>query len=511
MNWRPESPILSLRLRIAVNLESFGCSLTLLLSGLFVIKFSGSRCWLHKAAVLRRSKSPACLVHCALTVHTEFNTGLFEVNLPGIMKDDVELLIAGASQLVTLAGPARPRIKEEMRELAIIGDGALLVRQGVIVAVGQTAEVEMQAGAGAERIDASGCVVMPGLIDSHTHPVFAGTREDEYEMRAAGITYQEIAARGGGILSTVRKTRAATEDELFDLAVPRVRWFLEHGTTTIEAKSGYGLTLEDELKILRVIRRLDRETPLELIPTFLGAHEVPDEYRSSSGRTRQDYVRSIIDEMLPRVASDGLASYCDCFCESHVFTVEESRRILVRAKELGFGIRIHAEQMSASGGACLAAQLGATTADHLEWIDDEGIEELHRAGVIAVLLPGAVFNLGLARYAPARKMIDSGVAVALATDFNPGSSPTPSMQMILSIACTQMRMTPAETITAATINSAYSIGCGARIGSLEAGKQADIVMFDCADYRQIPYFYGINHAALVIKSGRMVFDRRTGV
>jgi imidazolonepropionase len=418
-----------------------------------------------------------------------------------------ELLITGASQLVTMAGPARPRVKEEMRELAIIRDGALLARQGVIAAVGQAAEVESQASAEARRIDATGCVVMPGLIDAHTHPVFAGTREDEYEMRAAGMTYQEIAARGGGILSTVRKTRAATESELFDLAAARVWWFLKHGTTTIEAKSGYGLTLEDELKILRVIKRLDRQTPLELIPTFLGAHEVPEEHRTASAR--QDYVRLIIDEMLPRVAADALALYCDCFCESHVFTVEESRRILVRAKQLGFGIRIHAEQLSASGGARLAAELGARTADHLEWIDDEGIEELRRAGVIAVLLPGAVFNLGLARYAPARKMIDAGLAVALATDFNPGSSPTPSMQMILSIACTQMQMTPAEAITAATINPAYSLNRGTRIGSLEAGKQADIVIFDCADYRQIPYFYGINHAVVVIKSGSVVFDQRT--
>jgi imidazolonepropionase len=415
-----------------------------------------------------------------------------------------ELIIENASQLVTLAGPARPRTGAKMRELGIITDGALLCRDGVIVAVGAASEVAPQAGPDAIRIDARNSVVMPGFVDPHTHPVYAGTREDEYEMRAAGLTYQQIASQGGGIRSTVRKTRAASEDELFELALPRVRWLLEHGTTTVEAKSGYGLTVEDELKILRVIRRLNAETALELIPTFLGAHEIPDEYRGA----REDYISLVIDEMLPRVAAEGLARYCDVFCESHVFTVDESRRVLVRAKELGLGVRLHAEQLSLSGGASLATELGAVTADHLEWIDAEGIAAMEQAGVIAVLLPGAVFNLGLTRYAPARAMIEAGLAVALATDFNPGSSPTPSMQMILSIACTQMRMTPAEAISAATINAAYSLACGERLGSLEAGKQADIVVFDCEDYRQIPYLFGINHALVVIKNGRTVVDRR---
>ena len=391
-----------------------------------------------------------------------------------------------------------------MPGLGIIDNGSLLARDGVIVAVGAASEVEPQAGRDALRIDASESVVMPGFVDAHTHPVFAGTREDEYEMRAAGLTYQEIAARGGGIRATVRKTRAASEDELFEAALARVRRLLEHGTTTIEAKSGYGLTYEDELKILRVIRRLNAETPLDLVPTFLGAHEIPDEYRTA----REDYIRLITDEMLPGVAEEGLARYSDVFCEAHVFTVDESRRVLTRAKQLGLGLRIHAEQLSLSGGAGLAAGLGADSADHLEWIDSEGIDALAQAGVMAVLLPGAVFNLGLSRYAPARALIEAGVPVALATDFNPGSSPTPSMQMILSIACTQMRLTPAEAIVAATINPAYSLGRGAQIGSLEVGKQADVVVFDCPDYRQIPYFYGVNHAAVVIKSGRVIIDRR---
>jgi imidazolonepropionase len=421
-----------------------------------------------------------------------------------------ELLITNASQLVTLAGPERPRTGAELRELAIIPNGALLIRDGAIAALGATSEVEPLAGAEAERLDTGGRVVMPGFVDAHTHPVFAGTREDEYEMRAEGLTYQEIAARGGGIRSTMRRTRAASEDELFRMALPRVDWLLEHGTTTIEAKSGYGLTLEDELKILRVIRRLNQETPLTLVPTFLGAHEIPDEYRGTAvGQRRDDYIRLLMDEMLPRVATERLARFADIFCESHVFTVAEARLILARAKQLGLGLRLHADQLTLGGGGRLAAELGAVTADHLEWIDDDGIRLLAETKVTAVLLPGAVFNLGLVRYAPARRMIEAGVSVAIATDFNPGSSPTPSMQMALSIACTQMRMTPAEAITAATINAAYTLDLGHRVGSLEVGKQADAVVFDVTDYRQIPYFFGINHALVTVKAGRIVVDRRT--
>lgn len=423
-----------------------------------------------------------------------------------------ELLVTNASQLVTLAGEARPRIASEMADLALIQDGAVLVRDGLIVAVGACSEVAAQAGPACHLLDANHCVVMPGFVDAHTHPVFAGTREDEYEMRAAGFTYQEIAERGGGIRSSVRKTRAASEEELFQLALPRVRWLLEHGTTTIEAKSGYGLTLADEVKILRVIRRLNQETPLELVPTFLGAHEIPDEYRSADNPAtgREAYICLVIDEMLPQVASLGLAEFCDVFCESHVFTVEESRRILRKALQLGFGIRFHADQLSLGGGSLLAAELRAASADHIEWIDEAGIEALRQAEVTAVLLPGAVFNLGLTRYAPARRLIEAGVKVALATDFNPGSSPTPSMQMALSIACTQMKMTPKEAITAATINAAYSLNRGALLGSIEPGKQADLVIYDCPDYRQIPYFFGINHALTVIKQGRVVVSRLRG-
>ncbi|HKY05568.1 MAG TPA: imidazolonepropionase [Blastocatellia bacterium] len=421
-----------------------------------------------------------------------------------------DLLIINASQLVTLAGPRRARVGAEMRELGIIEGGALLARGGRVIAVGQAGELERLSSPAATRLDCSGRVVMPGFVDAHTHPVFAGTRADEYEMRAEGLSYQEIAQRGGGIRSTVRKTREASEDELFRLAVERIGWMLEHGTTTIEAKSGYGLTLADELKLLRVIARLNRETAMDLVPTFLGAHEIPDEYRSTAdpARARAAYIDLVIDEMLPRVAIERLAEYCDIFCESHVFTVDESRRVLERARELGLGVRLHADQLSQCGCGGLAAELGAASADHLEWIDDKGIETLRQSEVTAVLLPGAVFNLGLSRYAPARRMIEAGIRIALATDFNPGSSPTPSMQMVLSIACTQMRMTPGEAIVASTINAAYSLNRGDLIGSLETGKQADLVVYDCADYRQIPYLFGINHALTVVKSGKVVVDNR---
>jgi imidazolonepropionase len=417
------------------------------------------------------------------------------------------ILITNASQLLTLSGPERPRLGDEMLRLGIIEDGAVLIQDGTIAAIGKPSDLVGTAEPGHHEIDAAGCVVMPGFVDAHTHPVFAGTREDEYEMRAAGLSYKEIASRGGGILSTVHKTRAATEAQLFDLALPRIAWFLKYGTTTIEAKSGYGLTVEDELKILRVIRRLSEETPLDLVPTFLGAHEIPLECRPGNpeGRSRQDYLNLVTDEMLPLVAREGLARYCDVFCESHVFNAEESLALMTRAKELGLEVRMHAEQLSSSGGAELAAKIGAATADHLEWIDSDGIRELARAGVTAVLLPGAVFNLGLTRYAPAREMIEAGVPIVLATDFNPGSSPTPSMQIVHSIACTQMRMTPAECVTASTINAAYSVGRGDRIGSLEPGKQADVIIYNCTDYRQIPYFYGVNHVRTVIKGGGIVY------
>ena len=410
------------------------------------------------------------------------------------------LAVINCSQVVTLAGAGRPRVGAELRELAIVNRGALLVRDGFIERVGTEAEIGVLIDAGTEVVDAGGRVVLPGFVDAHTHPVFAGTRVDEFEERSKGATYQEIAARGGGIQSTVNRTRAASVDELVNTGRRYAEWFLRGGTTTVEAKSGYGLSLEDELKILRAIRKLGEETALRYVPTFLGAHSVPPEYRAR----RDEYVSLLIDEMLPRVAREKLAEFCDVFCEEKVFTTDESWKILSAARCHGLGLRMHADQLSLSGGAKLAAELGTVTADHLEHTDSAGIAALEEAGVQPVLLPGSVYALGSTRYPAAREMIDSGLAVVLATDFNPGSSPTPSMRMILSLAATHMKMTPAEAITAATINAAYSLNRGDQVGSLERGKIADFVIHDCNDYRELAYFFGIEYPWRVYARGARI-------
>ena len=409
------------------------------------------------------------------------------------------LAIVNCSQVVTLAGPTRPRVGPEMRELGIVAPGAMLVRDGLIERVGTTNEIEKLIDAGTTVVDAGERVLLPGFVDAHTHPVFAGTRVDEFEERSAGATYQEIAARGGGIQSTVNRTRAATLDELVATCRRYTEWFLRGGTTTVEAKSGYGLSLEDELKILRAIKRLNDETPLRYVPTFLGAHSIPPEYRAR----RSEYVALVIDEMLPAVAQQKLAEFCDVFCEDRVFTTDESWKILSAARCHGLGLRMHADQLSLFGGAKLAAELGTITADHLEHTDAAGIAALREAGVQPVLLPGSVYALGSSRYPAAREMIDAGLAVVLATDFNPGSSPTPSMAIVLSLAATHMKLTPAEAITASTINAAYSLNRGNEIGSLEPGKIADFVIHDCDDYRELAYFFGLEHAWQVYTRGRV--------
>ncbi|HXD33471.1 MAG TPA: imidazolonepropionase [Pyrinomonadaceae bacterium] len=413
------------------------------------------------------------------------------------------LAVINCKQLVTLAGPARPRFGAELRELSIINDGAMLIRDGRIAQIGTREQIEPAITNDCEVIDAGGRVVMPGFVDAHTHPVFGGTRADEFEERSSGVSYQEIAARGGGIQSTVRATRAASLDQLVATGKRYADWFLRGGTTTVEAKSGYGLSLEDEIKILRAIKRLHDETALDYVPTFLGAHSVPPEYQSR----RDAYVQLLIEEMIPQIARENLAEYCDVFCEERVFTTDESWKILAAARCHGLGLRLHADQLSLSGGAKLAAELHTVTADHLEHTDSEGIAALQNGRVQPVLLPASVYALGSTRYPAAREMIEAGLSVVLATDFNPGSSPTTSMSIVLSLACTHLKMTPAESITATTINAAYSLGRGDDIGSLEPGKAADFVIHDCDDYRELAYFFGIEHSWKVYAGGQLAFAR----
>jgi imidazolonepropionase len=354
-------------------------------------------------------------------------------------------------------------------------------------------------------LDAGGKVVVPGFADSHTHLIFAGSREDEFEQRLRGATYQDIAARGGGINATVRRVRDASKDELKTLARRRLDRLLSFGVTTVEVKSGYGLSVVDEIKCLEVIAELNAEGPLELVPTFMGAHAVPPEFQSD----RDGYLRLMTDEMLPEVARRGLAEFCDVFCETGVFSLVETERVLVRARELGLRLKVHADELTPLGGAELAARLGAVSADHLLCISDAGIEALAAAGTVATLLPGTAFFLGM-DYAPARRLIERGVTVALASDCNPGTCPTENLPLVGTMACTQMGMLPAEALTAMTLNAAAAVGRADRIGSLEVGKQADLVILDVPDYRQLFYHFGVSHVSCVIKRGRVVYTAGAG-
>ena len=407
------------------------------------------------------------------------------------------LAVLHASQVVTLSGPKRPRVGRKLSELGIIRDGGMLIRDGKIESVGPTDEIEKKVR-DEEIVDARGRVLMPGFVDAHTHLVFAGNRLDDFERRSRGETYEQIAKAGGGIWSTVEKTRAASEADLLRQAKKHANWFLRCGTTTVEAKSGYGLTVEDELKILRVMRQLKEEVRLEIVPTFLGAHAVPRELSPDK------YLDVVVNQMLPRVTGEKLAEFCDVFCERGYFNIDQSRKILSAAKKVGLSLRGHVDQLTNSGGAKLMAEVGATTADHLEQTDEQGIAALKKANVQPVLLPGSVYALGSSRYPRAREMIEAGLAIVLATDFNPGSSPTPSMSMVLSLACTQMKMSPAEAITASTINAAYSLNRGNRIGSIEPGKLANFVIFDCEDYRELAYWFGIPQTHAVYVKGECV-------
>lgn len=383
--------------------------------------------------------------------------------------------------------------------LEVRNDQELLIADGKIDSVGRRGELSVEAD---ETIDANGSLLTPGLIDPHTHLVFYGTREDEFEMRIQGKSYMEIAEAGGGIRKSVRMLREATEDDLVEHSLPFLESMLSHGTTTVEVKSGYGLSLKDELKSLRAIKRLNETSKIDIVPTFLGAHEFPDEYRDK----REKYLDTVINEMIPAVAGEGLAEFCDIFTEEGVFTVEESERVLRAAADAGLGLKLHAEEFEAIGGAQLAGKLSAISADHLVAIDDDGIESLKEGDVTPVLLPGTTFFLGSDTYAPARKMIDAGLKPAIATDFNPGSSMTESLQIILTIACLKLKMTPIEAFEGVTLNAAKALNRSDSVGSLEPGMNADIVIWNADNHKQIPYHYGVNNVRTVIKGGEVVYS-----
>ena len=407
-----------------------------------------------------------------------------------------------AEELLTLAdGGLKPRTGRQMRELGIVRDGALAIREGRIVAVGKTRDV-MKTFRAENIISAKGKVVLPGFVDPHTHLVFAGSREDEFQMRVEGASYMEILSSGGGILKTVRETRRARVEKLVDLGLERLDTMLAHGTTTLEAKSGYGLSTADELKILEATRRLNQLHCMDVVSTFMGANAVPPEYSGNS----EEYVGLIIGEMIPKVVEKGLAEFCDVFCERGTFSLEQTKRILVRGKNHGLKPKIHADEMSMLGGAEIAADVGAVSAEHLLFSSVEGIKAMVEKGVIAVLLPAAAFSLMMGRYADARLMIDCGVPVALGTGFS-ADCWVENQQLVVAMACHFMRMTPAEAITAATVNAAFAVNRAGEVGSLEVGKRADIIILNVSNHKFLGYRFGVNLVDKVIKNGRLVVDR----
>ncbi len=406
--------------------------------------------------------------------------------------------------MLTLRGRG-PRRGNSLSQLGIVKDGAVLVRDGRIGAVGPASKIEkLVAARKAEKVDVAGRVVLPGFVDSHTHLVHAASRAEEYQLKIQGASYEEIARKGGGILNSVKTLRAATSQQLKRRARAALEVFASHGTTTIEAKSGYGLDVAGELKILSLHKELSAEQPIEIASTFLGAHVVPLEFREKASGT-DEYVKLLTDWLIPEVAANGLAEYCDVFCDRGAFSRSQSKQILEAGLKNKLVPRLHAEQLMRTGAARLAVELEAASCDHLEQINSSDIRVLAKSDTVATLLPGCDFHLGLRQYAPARKLIEAGAIVALATDYNPGTSPTMSMPMILSLACTQLRMTPAEAITASTINAAYSLGRHNRIGSLEVGKQADLAVFEVEDYREIPYYFGVNTCWLTLKNGQVIY------
>ena len=418
-----------------------------------------------------------------------------------LSKEEVDLLIYGASEVATPIGPA-PLVGRRLKALKVVRDGAVAIRDGLIVAVGRTGDIRRRLTA-RDELDASGLTIVPGFVDAHTHLVFSseGFRPEELRMKLEGLSYMEILARGGGILKTVRATRAASEGQLARECLKRLDSMLLHGTTTVEAKSGYGLTVEDELKCLRAIRKASEEHPVDVVPTFLGAHAIPPEY----GGRAWDYVELVASEMVPRVAEEGLASFCDVFCEEGVFTPEQARAVLSAGLRHGLKPKLHADEFSDTGGARLAAELGATSADHLLCSSDEGLRAMARSGVVGVLLPASPLTTMLGRFPDARHMIELGVPVALGTDFNP-NCPVEDMQLVLSLACYCMKMTQAEALSAATLNSAHAVGLSGQVGSIEPGKKADLVVLDAPSHEHLGYRLGTNLVRHVVKAGRIVVE-----
>ena len=411
-----------------------------------------------------------------------------------------ETLIVHASELLTMRGPCRARIREEMSDLGIIKDGAVLVKDGQIEAVGDTQTISSRyASRGAERIDASGKVVMPGFVDPHTHLVFAGSRESELDMKLRGMSYMDILGQGGGIHKTVRDTRGSTAEELLSQSSDRLRTMLAYGSTTVEAKSGYGLDRKTEFRMLEVARDLGRMFPVDIVPTFMGAHAIPPEFAGQA----DEYIQFIIDEVLLDLPKAELAQFCDVFCEKGVFDIGQSRRLLMAAKAMGFGLKVHADEFERTGGAELAAEVGAVSADHLAKPSDDGIMAMARKQVVGVLLPGTPFTSLAGEYAEARRLIDLGVPVALATDLNPNCW-IASMQFVINLACYRMRMTPAEALVASTINAAAAVRMEKSVGTIEPGKKADILLMDVPTHLQIPYRIGSNLCSVVMKDGRVV-------